>query len=87
MTNVTQISWKTALRVIDARLATGSLEHGAKLRHWRETVAKVHSDFAARLPDAQVPTLAQRASWIDGRTDESRYPNLLLPGVWKQYGV
>ena len=87
MTNIVQVSWKTALGVIDARLATVPLEHGTKLRHWRETVVEIYSDFAEKLPDPELPTLARQASWVDGRAEESRYPNLMLPGVKQQYGI
>ena len=76
---ITQASWRKALGVFDARLATVSLEDGKKLRHWKEVVAGVYSDFAAKLPNAELPPLATRAFWEDGRTEGSRHPNLLLP--------
>jgi hypothetical protein len=87
MTDVTQVSWKKALGVFDARLATAPLKHDTKLRHWREIVAEVYSDFAAKLPEAKLPTLTIRAQLIDGRTEESRYPNLMLPGMGEHYGI
>lgn len=58
MGNPTQVSWKRALGVFEARLVDVSLEYGTKLRYWREIVARVHSDFAAKLPDVELPTLA-----------------------------
>jgi len=86
MTNTTQLSWERALEVFDARLADIiAPEHIAELGHWRETVAQVHSDFMAKLPEARVPALASRASWEDGRTEGSQYPNLMRPGVMIQY--
>jgi len=85
MVNVTQESWKKALAVFDARLATIPFEHGTKLRHWKETVEEVYSDFAAQLPGADLPTLAIRVSCEDGRTKGSQYPNLIHPGVLWQY--
>ena len=85
MANVVQVSWKKALRVFDARLANAPPEHGTKLRHWKETVAEVHSDFEAKLPGTGPGTLTLRAEQVDGRTEESRYPNLMIPGVMQQY--
>jgi hypothetical protein len=58
MANPTQISWKKALGVFEARLADVPLKYGTKLRCWREAVARVHSDLAAKLPDTGLPTLA-----------------------------
>ena len=87
--NVTQVSWKKTLVVFDARLAIVPVEYGMKLRHWKETVKEVYSDFAAKLPDTDLPALAVRASLEDGRTAESRYPNLIGHGVLLQqeYGL
>ena len=87
MVNIVQVSWKKALEVFDARLASFSLRYGTKLSHWRETVAAIHSDFEAKLPNAEPPILTVRAALMDGRTKESRYPNLMLPGVGQQYGL
>ena len=87
MTNTTQLSWKKALGVFDARLAYATLEHGTKLRRWRETVTEVYLDFVAKLPDAETPILMLRATQLDGRTEGSRYPNLMLPWVQQQYGL
>jgi len=81
------MSWKKTLGVFDARLASRACEHGTKLRHWREIVARVHADFEANLPDAELPNLAVQAAWVDGRTEGSRYPNLLLPGMGERYGI
>lgn len=85
--NVTQVSWKKALGVLDARIATASPACGKKLRYWKEVIADVYSDFSAKLPDAELPTLAMRASWEDGRTEGSRYPNLLLREAMEEYGI
>jgi hypothetical protein len=87
MTNVTQLSWKRALGVFDVRLTEVPFERGTKLRHWREIVAGVHLDFETKIPDPGPPTLLARAIWEDGRTEGSRYPNLMLPGVRQKYGV
>jgi len=87
MTNVTQVSWRAALGVFDARLVTIPPERGTKLRYWRETVAEAYSDFTAKIPEAKLQTLALRALWLDGRTEESRYPNLMIPEVGQQYGL
>jgi len=87
MVNTTQLSWEKALEVFDDRLANATLEQGARLRGWRETVAEVYSVFVAKLPDAAPATLSSRANQLDGRTEGSRYPNLMLPWVRQRYGI
>ena len=66
---------------LEARLADVPLERGMKLRHWMEIVARVHSDFMAKLPDAELPVLVTRAKLEDDRTEESWHWNLMLPEV------
>ena len=73
--------------MFDARLASDTCERGTKLRHWREIVAEVYGDFEAKLPDAGYPNLVIKAGWVDGRTEGSRYPNLMLPGMGQRYGI
>ena len=82
-----QLSWEKALGVFDTRLVDVPLEKGVKLRHWRETVAAVYSDFEAKLPDAKPPVLILRARWVDGRIEGSRYPNLMFPEMRQQCGI
>lgn len=85
--NTTQLSWEKALGVLEARLTHATLEHGAKLRRWRETVTDVHSDFVAKLPGAEIPPLTLRATQLDGRTEGSRYPNFMLPWAQQRYDL
>lgn len=75
--NVAQVSWRKALQVFDARLTYVPLAYAAKLRHCREVVAEVYSDFVAKLPGVELPALARRTKLEDGRTERSRYPNLI----------
>ncbi|KAF9785457.1 hypothetical protein BJ322DRAFT_831444 [Thelephora terrestris] len=81
------VSWKKALEVFDARLAKITSEHGINLRHWKQIVEKHQLDFARRIPEAKMPTLAVRARREDGRTEGSQYPNLILPWERNHYGL
>lgn len=81
------VSWEKVLGVLDTRIAKATPQHGARLRHWREPVAVVYSDFLAKLPDAEPAILAARSHELDGRTEESRYPNMMLPWVKQRYGL
>jgi len=62
MVNTTQASWKRRRGIFEARLADVLLEYGAKLGYWKGVVG-VHSDFAAKLLDAQILTLATEQDW------------------------
>lgn len=63
MTSPTQESWKKALGVFEARLADVPLEYDTKLGYWKGVVARVHSDFAEKLPDAQILTPGTVHEW------------------------
>jgi len=78
-------SWKKTLAVFEARLVHAPFEHGAKLREWKESVAKVYADFAAKLPDAEPPTPATWEKSGDDRTKGSWYQDLAFPVVEQQY--
>ena len=57
------------------------------LHFWREAIAEVHSDFMAKLPDAEPHVLTLRACQLDGRMEGSRHPNLMLPWAQQWYGL
>ena len=80
--NFTQVSWRKALGVFDARLATAPPECGKELWHWRGVVAEAYLDFTTKLPGGELPILTMRAMREDGRAEGSQYPNLFL-----RYGI
>ena len=63
MVNVTQMSWKKALGVFEARLADLPFEHSVKLRHWKPIVERVYSEFVTKLPDADPTPLSPERNW------------------------
>lgn len=71
------ISWERALGVFNTRLAKVSVEHGTKLRHWRHVIAELRLDFAAKVPDGRIPSLAKKTEWVYAHAKGSRYPNLV----------
>ena len=82
-----QDSWKKSLPVFDARIGNLPLEESAPLRHYRKVVEEMHSDFQARLPGCEPPTVFSLATLEDGTTKESKYPNLLQTEVRMLYGI
>ena len=83
----TQVSWEKVLGISDAGLVKIPPEQGTQSRNWMKVVENAHLDFAARFPEAKIPTLALRAREEDGRIEGSRYPNLILSQERQQYGI
>ena len=74
---VIQVSLEKALGVFDARLARAPIESDTKLRHWKQTVAGLRSNFAAKVPDGRIPSLVRQTEWEHVRAEGSRYPDLV----------
>jgi hypothetical protein len=47
----------------------------------------MYSDFQARLPGCEPPTIHSLAMLEDGTTEESKYPNLMSVEVRMMYGI
>lgn len=74
--------------VFDARLANTHLRDDTKFRRYGEIVTGLYLDFVARVPNGGLPALARMMSpRVDGRTEGSQYPNLILPRERRQYGI
>jgi hypothetical protein len=86
-TNAAQVSLEKAVGTFDTRLAKIPPEHAAKLRRYKQIVVELYLDLVARLPGANLPTLGRRVLREDGRTEGSRYPNLILRQVRHTYGI
>jgi len=84
--DATQISWQRALDTIDARIGLYSHVESGSLRHLRGVIGKVHADFQAGLQGCGPSELMSMALLIDGRTADSKYPNLMLHDGRKSYG-
>ena len=85
--NADQISWKRALDAIDARIVSRSYTGSESLRYWRGVIGKAYTDTQANpLEDGPDPLISSALS-IDGRTEGSRYPNLLLPEERARHGL
>lgn len=82
-----QVSLEKVVGIFDARLVKVPLEHGQKLRRCRQAVVELYLDLVRRLPEAHLPTLGKRVLGEDGRTEGSRYPNLILHQERRLYGI
>lgn len=84
---VNQISWKRALDTIDVRSGLCSHTENESLRYLRGVIGKVHSDFHANLQGCGPSPLLSMAVLLDGRTADSKYPNLILHSGREAYGL
>lgn len=83
-----QISLKRGLDTIDARLGLCSHAENESLRYLRGVIGKVHADFQANLQGCCGPSwILSGAVLVDGRTADSKYPNLILHSGREPYGL
>lgn len=83
----TQLSWKRALDTIDKRIELrGSDGESGSLRHWRGVIGQTYDDFQAKFSEYSPPLLASLALSVDGRTEDSSFPNLVIPREREPYG-
>ena len=82
-----QESWNKSLAVFDVRIASLPSEHSGSLRQIRKFIGEMYSDFQARLPDCEPPTIHCLALSEDGVTEDSKYPSLMSAEVRTSYGI
>ena len=82
-----QVSWTRALDTIDARIGLCSATESESLRHLRGVIGKVHADFQANLQGCGPSPVLSVAVLLDGRTADSKYPNLMLHSGREAYGL
>jgi len=81
-----QVSWKRALDTIDTRIESCSHTESESLRFWRGLIGKAHADFQASLLKCG-PCPLSSTLLVDGRTEDSEFPSLLLPSGREPYGL
>lgn len=85
--NANQISWKRALDTINVRIRSLSLVEGKSLRFWRGVIEMAYADFQKN-PLGYGPSLfTSMAISMDGRTEDSSFPNLLATEQRVPYGL
>ena len=82
-----QISWKRALDTIDLRIGLCPHSESRSLRYLRGVIGKVHADFQANLLGCGPASFMPLVMLMDGRTANSKYPNLLLPTERERFGL
>ena len=81
------MSWKSVLDIIDARIGFGSDIQSGSLRYWRRVIGKAYADFEVGFSGYGPTLLASSMVGVDGRTEDSNFPNLILPAERERYGL
>ena len=81
------MSWKRALDTIDSRTGSCANSRDGTLRYWKEVIEKAYLDLQANLLRCRPSLLTSLALSEDGRTEDSGFPNLLLPAEREPYGL
>ena len=79
------MSWKRALDTIDARVEL-NLENGS-LSNWEAVIGKAYADFQANFLGPGHNSFASSVLSVDGRSEGSNFPNLIVPGERERYGL
>lgn len=60
-----------------ARMSALPVEQATALVHWWKVVADAYALYKEKFPDCEPPLLSSLSLLEDGRTEDSKYPNLL----------
>ena len=85
--NVNQISWKRALDIIDMRIGSRPNAESGSLRRWRVVIGTAYNDFQTNFSGYGPTLLTLLALSVDGRTDGSNFPNMMLAAEREPYGL
>ena len=61
-------------------------ENGS-LGHWKTIIEKAYASFQAKLPGSEPSLFSSQVLATDGRSEGSKYPNLVLPEERERYGL
>jgi len=75
------------MKVFQTRVSALPVEEATILVQWWKVVADTYELFKEKLPDCEPPLLSSLSLLEDGRTEDSRYPNLLSPQARAEQGI
>ena len=80
------MSWKRALDTIDARIGLHLDNESGSLQHWRIVIGRVYANFRSNFLGPEHHSFASSVISVDGRSEGSDFPNLVLPSERGHYG-
>lgn len=69
------------------RISVLPVEDTATLVRWWKVVADAYASYKEKIPDCEPPLLSSMCLLEDGRTEDSKYPNLLSPEARAELGI
>ena len=69
------------------RTSALAVEEATALVRWWKVVADAYASYKEKIPDCEPPLLSSMCLLEDGRTEDSKYPNLLSPEARTQLGI
>ena len=81
-----QISLKKVLGTIDVRIGLFPYAESELMRYCGGVIGKAHADFRAKLLECGPTHPMVSAVLVNGRTEDSEFPNLLLDSGRESYG-
>jgi len=82
-----QMSWRKSLEIFDARVSVLPSDGRGPLQRLRRIVSQAHSNLQNNIPECAPPELMMLTWMEDGRTETSRYPNLLSSEERERFGL
>ena len=81
------MSWKRALDTIHTRIELRLDGCNGSLRHWGMVIGRTYDEFQANFPVFEADSFASLVMSSDGRSEDSSFPNLVVPGERERYGL
>ena len=81
-----QMSWKTALDTIHARLGLCPDAGNGSLQHWKTAIEKACADFRENLPECKPDLFDSLVIATDGRSEGSKFEKLMTHAGRERYG-
>ena len=81
------MSWKRALDSIDARVGLNLETESGSLSRWGVVLTKAYADFQENFLGPGHTSFASAILLVDGRSEGSNFPNLIVPGERERYGL
>ncbi|KAF9651175.1 hypothetical protein BDM02DRAFT_3259184 [Thelephora ganbajun] len=82
-----KMSWKKSLEIFDARISALPSDERRTLQRLKGIVSQAHLDLQNNIPECAPPELMMLTWLEDGRTETSRYPNLLSAVERERFGL
>ena len=72
---------------IDARIRLQFDAVNGSLLRWKTVIEDAYGDFQVGFPGFKPDSFASLVMTMDGRSEDSNYPNLVVPSERERYGL